>query len=236
MRFFATTHKLEMSSPDFSAPDVTVKDTRSRSRGPASHAGLAALALALCVLLSNCGSARPVKYFTIQGTPPAIQQSATTYPVTIVVGHINAPLLYRDDRMVYSNGSVELGSDGYHRWAEQPTEMIESMLVQDLRATGQFRAVQRMSSSGRGDYILRGRLSAFNEVDNPGITARFSIDLELLQNKTGNVVWTFPYTNDQPVTEKSVTAIVLALQTNVRTGLQEATASLLQYFANHPQQ
>jgi cholesterol transport system auxiliary component len=225
MRSIAITRKDEISSTD----------TRSSSRGTAAHAGLAALALALCVLLSNCGSARPVKYFTIQGTPPAIQQSTTTYPVTIVVGHINAPLLYRDDRMVYSNGSVELGSDSYNRWAEQPTEMIESMLVQNLRATGQFRAVQRMSSSGKGEYILRGRLSAFNEVDNPGITARFTIDLELLHAKSGNVVWTFPYTNDQPVPEKSVTAIVLALQTNVRTGLQQATASLVQYFATHPQ-
>ncbi len=225
MRSIAITRKDEISSTD----------TRSSSRGTAAHAGLAALALALCVLLSNCGSARPVKYFTIQGTPPAIQQSTTTYPVTIVVGHINAPLLYRDDRMVYSNGSVELGSDSYNRWAEQPTEMIESMMVQNLRATGQFRAVQRMSSSGKGEYILRGRLSAFNEVDNPGITARFTIDLELLHAKSGNVVWTFPYTNDQPVTEKSVTAIVLALQTNVRTGLQQAAASLLQYFATHPQ-
>jgi cholesterol transport system auxiliary component len=229
MRFFATTHKPEIRSSES-------RRNNARSRGSASQAALAALALALCVLLSNCGSARPVKYFTIQGTPPAAQQSTSTYPVTIVVGHISAPLLYRDDRMVYSNGSVELGSDSYNRWAEQPTEMIESMMVQNLRATGQFRAVQRMSSSGKGEYILRGRLSAFNEVDNPGITARFTIDFELLQAKTGNVVWVFPYTSDQPVTEKSVTAIVLALQTNVRTGLQQATASLLQYFATHPQQ
>ena len=232
MRFFASTHNPEISSSDLRSPDLS--SNHARSRGSASHAALAALALVLCVLLSNCGSARPVKYFTIQGTPPAIQQSTTAYPVTIVVGHINAPLLYRDDRMVYSNGSVELGSDSYNRWAEQPTEMIESMLVQNLRATGQFRAVQRMSSSGKGEYILRGRLSAFNEVDNPGVTARFTIDLELLEVKTGNVVWTFPYTNDQPVTETSVTAILLALQSNVHTGLQQATASLLQFFAAHP--
>jgi cholesterol transport system auxiliary component len=212
-----------------------LRSPESRSRGTASSAGLTALVIALCVLLTNCGSARPVKYFSIQGTPPAASQTAApTYPVTIVVGHIAAPLLFRDDRMVYSNGSVELGSDSYNRWAEQPTDMIESMLVQNLRASGQFRAVQRMSSSGKGEYLLRGHLTAFNEVDNPGITARFTIDFELLQIKTGTVVWTFPYTHDEPVTEKSVTAIVLALQANVRSGLQQATASLTQYFASNP--
>lgn len=212
-----------------------LRSTESRLRASASSAGLTALVIALCVLLTNCGSARPVKYFTIQAPPPAAAaQSPTQYPVTIVVGHINAPLLFRDDRMVYSNGSVEMGTDSYNRWAEQPTDMIENILVQDLRATGQFRAVQRMSSSGKGDYILRGRLSAFNEVDSPGITARFSIELELLQIKTGTVVWNFPYSHDEPVGEKTVTAIVLALQTNVRNAMQEATNSLTQHFATHP--
>jgi len=214
-----------------------MRSTESRLRASASSAGLTALVIALCVLLTNCGSARPVKYFSIQGTPPAASQPASpAYPVTIVVGHIAAPLLFRDDRMVYSNGAVELGSDSYNRWAEQPTDMIESMLVQNLRATGQFRAVQRMSSSGKGEYLLRGHLTAFNEVDSPGITARFTIDFELLQTKTGTVVWTFPYSHDEPVGEKTVTAIVLALQTNVRSALQQTTSSLTQYFASHPQQ
>ena len=215
-----------------------LRSTESRLRASASSAGLTALVIVLCVLLTNCGSARPVKYFTIQGTPPpAAPSKPNPYPVTIVVGHITAPMLFRDDRMVYSNGSVELGSDSYNRWAEQPTDMIESILVQDLRATGQFRAIQRMSSSGKGDYILRGRLSAFNEVDSPGITARVTLDLELLQTKTGTVVWTLPtYSHDEPVGEKTVTAIVLALQANVRSAMQEATSSLTQYFATHPQQ
>ena len=213
-----------------------LRSTESRPRGSASSAALTALAIALCVLLTNCGSPRPVKYFSIQGPPPpAAAQSPTQYPVTIIVGHITAPLLLRDDRMVYSNGAVEMGSDSYNRWAEQPTDMIENLLVQNLRATGQFRSIQRMSSSGKGDYILRGHLSAFNEVDSPGITARVTLDLELLQTKTGSVVWTLPtYSHDEPVGEKTVTAIVLALQTNVRTAIQEATSSLTQYFATHP--
>jgi cholesterol transport system auxiliary component len=215
-----------------------MSSTESLPRASTSSAALTALVIVLCVLLTNCGSARPVKYFTVQGTPPpAAAQPPNPYPVTIIVGHITAPLLLRDDRMVYSNGAVEMGSDSYNRWAEQPTDMIENLLVQNLRATGQFRAIQRMSSSGKGDYILRGHLSAFNEVDSPGITARVTLDLELLQTKTGTVVWTLPtYSHDQPVGEKTVTAVVLALQANVRNALQEATSSLTQYFATHPQQ
>ena len=55
------------------------------------------------------------------------------------------------------------------------TEMIEQLLVERLRRTGQYKSVQKISSTARGDYLLRGRLSAMNEVDDPaGIKARFS--------------------------------------------------------------
>ncbi|MGA8072269.1 MAG: hypothetical protein WB995_02265, partial [Candidatus Acidiferrales bacterium] len=52
----------------------------ARPRASTSSAGSAALALAFCVLLANCGSARPVSYYTLQATPPAAAQSATVYP------------------------------------------------------------------------------------------------------------------------------------------------------------
>jgi len=168
--------------------------------------------------------------------PVSAPQSSTVYPVTIVVGHITAPLLYRDDRIVYSNGQVELGADYFHRWAEAPTEMLESMLLQDLRASGQFRAVQRLGSNAKGDYVLRGHLSAFNEVDTGGAAAQFAIEFELFQPKTGSVVWTFPYSHDEPANGKNMSDVVLALQSNVRSGLQQATSSLTQYFASHPAQ
>lgn len=219
MRFFASSRRF-----------------RPRALARTSSLSLAALTLALCVLLANCGSARPVKYYTLAGPPSPAASAANVFPVTIVVGHISAPLLYRDDRMVFSNGDVQLGSDSYNRWAETPTEMLESMMLQDLRATGQFRTVQRLTSNSKGDYMLRGHLSAFNEVDSPGIAARFVIEFELFQQKTGTVVWTFPYSHDEPVNGKTVSAIVLALQSNVRAGLQQATGSLTQYFATHPPQ
>jgi len=58
----------------------------------------------------------------------------------------------------------------------------------------------------------------------------------LFQPKTGSVVWTFPYSHDEPASGKNMSDVVLALQSNVRTGLQLATSSLTQYFASHPAQ
>jgi ABC-type uncharacterized transport system auxiliary subunit len=207
-----------------------------RPRASAISVSLAAMALGLCVLLANCGSARPVSYYTLELMPPVAPQSSSAYPVSIVVGPISAPILYRDDRIIYSNGQVALGADYFHRWAEAPTEMLQSMLLQDLRASGQFSSVQRLGSNTKGDYVLRGHLIAFEEVDSGGVAARFSIEFELFHPKTGSVVWTFPYTHDEPASSKSMSDVVLALQSNVRTGLQQALSSLTQYFASHPAQ
>lgn len=212
------------------------RSTNFRRLSSAASAGVALATLALCVLLANCGSARPVKYYTLEGLPPAPSQSPATYPITIVVGHISAPLLYRDDRIVFSSGTVQLGSDSFNRWAEQPTEMLESMMLQDLRASGQFRTVQRLTSNSKGDYMLRGHLSSICEADTPQFSARFAIEFELFQPKTGTVVWNFSYAHDEPVSGKTTAAVVEALQTNVRTGLQQAISSLTQYFAAHPAQ
>jgi len=130
---------------------------------------------------------------------------------------------------------VELGVDEYHRWTEPPTEMIEQLLVERLRHSGQYKSVQKISSTARGDFLLRGHLNSMNELDSPnGIVARFNVQLELFDQKAGMVVWTESYSHDEPVEKKTVSAVVEALQKNVNVGLEQLATGLAQYFASHP--
>src|SRR5215470_2352666 len=196
---------------------------------------LAAWTIILACVAAGCVKARTLRYYTLSLPPAAGQPQAQPLPITMVVGRMNAPHLLRDDRVVYAMSDVELGVDEYHRWSEVPTGMIERLLVERLRASGQYKAVQHLSSTTRGDYILRGYLGALNEVDDPaGIKARFALQLELFDVKAGNVVWNERYNSDQPVPEKSVKAVVESLQKCVTTGLEQLTGSLAQYFAAHP--
>jgi cholesterol transport system auxiliary component len=194
--------------------------------------GVSIATIAACLILSTCGAITPVKYYRLDVVPTSAPAASTTFPVTLILGQITAPDLFRDNRLVYSTGSVQLGTYESQRWAEAPTEMIENMLIESLRASGQYRTVERSSSSARGDYVLRGHLSAFNEVDTPQVAARFSLELELFDRKSGSVVWSQPYSHDEPVGTKNVPSVVEALQTNVRAGLQQLTSSLSQYFAS----
>jgi len=114
--------------------------------------------------------------------------------------------------------------------------MVQESLITALRATGQYRSVSAIGSNLRGEYILRGRLDSLDEVDKPALAARFSIELELFDPRSGSTIWNGAYSHDQPVNGKTVTNVVEALDQNVRTGMQQLASSLSQFFAAHPPQ
>ncbi len=198
------------------------------------------LALAGILVIESCGAARPVSYYTLNSTPtpePSVTvKNDAPLPFTILVGRIAASHLYLNDPIVYSSGGVELGTYEYHRWVDVPTEMLETMLTQTLRKQGRFRSIGRLGSSAKGDFILRGHLYSLEEIDSPSITARFSIELELFQPKTGMVVWNQSYNQDERVSQKSVTAVVEALRREVITGFNQLTTSLDAYLSSRSTQ
>jgi len=186
-------------------------------------------------LLAGCGSARPSKYYqlTVPGDSAAVAPS-NPFPVTLLLGPLRASHLYREDHIVYSSAGENMGSYMYQRWAEPPNEMLVDVLVRDLRASGKYRAVDVLRSNSHGDYILYGRLYDFKEVSGPMLVARVTLDCELRENKTGTTVWTHYYSHDEPVSEKSVSAVVAALDRNAQRGMKEVESSLDQYFSTHP--
>ncbi len=185
--------------------------------------------------VAACGAPRPVKYYVIDVPPTPVAASATPFPVSLLVGRFTASHLYQDDRLVYGSGQVQLGTYEYDRWAENPADMVRDALITTLRNSGQYSAVSRVAASVRGNYILRGHLLQMYGVDQPALLARFSLQLELYDPATRTIVWSQLYTHDEPVADKTVPSIVLAMDKNVNAGMQQLTASLGQYFASHPQ-
>jgi ABC-type uncharacterized transport system auxiliary subunit len=184
--------------------------------------------------VAACGAPRPVKYYVIDVPPAPTPASAAPLPISLLVGRFTASHLYRDDRLVYGSGQVQLGTYEYDRWAEAPADMVQDALIRILRNSGQYAAVSRVAASVRGNYILRGHLLQMYGVDQPALVARFSLHLELYDPTTRSIPWSETYTHDEPVPDKTVPSIVLAMDKNVNAGLQQLSASLSQYFASHP--
>ena len=190
----------------------------------------------ICALLvAGCGAARPASYYqlTVPGNNAA-DPPTDAFPVTIVMGPLTSSHLYREDHIVYSSSGENMGIYEYQRWAEPPTEMIQDVIFRSLRASGRYRSVHSLRSSVRGDYLLHGHLYDFKEIAGSSMAARFSLELELRDTKTGDTVWTHVYNHDEPVAGKNVSAVVAALNRNVQRATNEFTASLIQYFSTHP--
>jgi len=188
-------------------------------------------------ITAACGASRPVKYYVLDTGPAAAPESSPArFPIKLLVGRVAASHLYRDDRMVYGSGPVQLGTYEYHRWAEPPADMMQDMLIRSLQSSGTYRSVSGLRTGSRGDYIVRGHLYALDEVESPGLSARFSFQIELLDPATNATLWTDSYTHDEPVTGKKVSDVVEALDRNVNTGLAQLTSHLSEYFAAHAQE
>ena len=185
-------------------------------------------------LLNGCGATRPSKYYqlSVPGNQ-APDVDPAPYRVTLLLGSITTSHLYRDDRIVYSGNGDAMGTYEYRRWAEPPAEMIHDVLLRELQLSGRYEHIYSLRSDVRGDYVLRGRLYEFREIEGNGLVARVAFDFELRDSKTGTIVWERSYSHDEPVDGKNVSAIVAALDRNVQSGLSEVRRGLDQYFSTH---
>jgi ABC-type uncharacterized transport system auxiliary subunit len=194
-------------------------------------------ALMLCLgILNGCGAARPSKFYQL--TPPNDKTAGADpapFPVTLLLGPITTSHLYRDDHIVYTSNGETMGTYEYQRWSEPPAEMISDVLLRELQESERYQHVYSLRSDSRGDYVLRGRLYDFQEIDGNGLAARVAFEFELRDSKTGATVWSRSYSHDEPVDGKNVPAVVAALNRNVRSGLSEVMGSLEQYFSGHTQ-
>jgi len=182
----------------------------------------------------SCGGARPTKYYVLDVPVPPAPSAPAKVPVSLLVARPVTSHLYRDDRIVYGSGGVELGIYEFHRWAQTPADMVQDLLVGYLRASGEYRSVLRPGSNAKGDYIVRSYLKSLYEVDSPDFVARFSIHVDLYDPRQGLNVWSTNYSHDEPVGNKSVASVVEALDKNVRAGMQQVATDLGQFFASNP--
>jgi ABC-type uncharacterized transport system auxiliary subunit len=184
--------------------------------------------------LSSCLGGRPIQYFTIS-FPPAPRPAAGAYPIELLVGHISAPEILQDQPIVYRSGRNEIGVYQYHLWAEPPAQMVRTVLIRRLRASGRYRSVTQLGGSTQGNFVLHGRLYDFEEVDNgAAITARVTMEFQLIDRTRHKAVWNHFYSRTEPVQGKEISSVVAAIDHNLEQGLSEVLAGLDTYFSSHP--
>ncbi len=173
-----------------------------------------------------------MQYYQLSVPTGLAQAEPNASGVALALGPLVASHLYREDRIVYGSGAEQMGTYEYQRWTEPPAEMIQEVLLRELRASGRYKEVTPQRSSGHTDYVLRGHLYDFKEVSGSPVIARVTAEWELYDVKSGATVWTHHYGHDEPVSGKDVPAMVAALNQNVQKAVGELKAGLDQYFAS----
>ena len=185
----------------------------------------------LCIMSVACVGGRPIHYYTIN-PPGAANGTSRPDGPALLIGRIAAPEALQDGRIRYRSGSNEVGAYEYHRWTERPASMVQDLLLRTLRGSGKYRQVQEASTTAAGDYLVRGKIYELEEIDNPGIRTRVSLRLELLDRKTGMVVWNHHYDRDESVEGKAIHDVVLSLERNLQQVITEAASSIEAFLSN----
>jgi ABC-type uncharacterized transport system auxiliary subunit len=184
----------------------------------------------LALSLSGCVSNKPIRYYTIK-PPAAPTLSTSAHPVSLLVAGVSGPEILRDTPIAYRVGANEIGTYQYRRWAEPPVEMLQGNLTRLLSSSGNYQSVASLGSTSEGQFVVRGKLYDFEEVDGASITGLVSMEFELYERKSGKVVWSHFYSQSEPVQSKEISAVVTALDVNLDRGLNEVAAGLNQYFS-----
>jgi cholesterol transport system auxiliary component len=185
----------------------------------------------LASILGGCGAPRPIRYYSVQ-IPTAPDGSASTYPIDILVGNISGPSLLRASQIVYRTGTNQIGTYQYHRWQDPPVEIVQAKLIRMLQSSGDYQSVSELGNTTIGEYVIRGRLEEFAEVDGTSINGLVTMRFELMNRGTGKILWSHFYSQVEPVQGKEVPDVVSALDRNLDRGLKEVVAGLKQYFAS----
>jgi cholesterol transport system auxiliary component len=186
--------------------------------------------IAATLFLASCATTRPVHYYTLAEPVSQASQSKPDGPV-ILVGAIDTPEYLQDERIRYRAGAHESGTYEYHRWRQRPGMIVRDALVGALRASGKYRRVSESSSIATGDYLVRGRLREFGEVDDTTVQTRVSLDLELIDKQTNRVVWDHFYDHHQPAGGKSMTDVVGCMDQNLSYTVRQAAADIGAFLA-----
>jgi ABC-type uncharacterized transport system auxiliary subunit len=187
----------------------------------------------LALGVSGCVSSKPIRYYTIE-FPAAPTITSGAHTESLLVAPVTGAEIFRDTPIAYRIGSNEIGTYQFSQWAQPPVEILQGNLIRLLRASGNYQSVASLGSTSNGQYVVRGRLYDFEEVDGASISGLVSMEFELYERKSGKVVWSHYYSQSEPAQGKEMSAIVSALDTNLDRGLKEVAAGLNQYFLSNP--
>ncbi len=166
------------------------------------------LAIGVCL---SCGKVPLTNYYTLRVPPPPQAHDPRT-SAALGIERLSAPDALRDDRIVYYESPTQLNFYNYHRWSSEPATMMRDSIARRLRQEGVFSEIRMVPAREPVDYVLRGRLLNFEEVDFEGaVKGRVALELTLSRARDRRLIWSGTRQGESAAQGKGVSAVVEAL-------------------------
>ncbi|NIR52506.1 hypothetical protein GWO43_28330 [candidate division KSB1 bacterium] len=168
--------------------------------------------ITLCVL--GCGGVPPTYYYRIGLDDHRVeeQNNSTFIPVTLGIAQCTTDILYESDKIVYRDSPYEVQFYHYRRWIAPPKKLVTEKIFEQFRSSGYFRKVVSLPAKVELDYILKGRIEAFEEWDERNSWyGLVSVDFKLQNPKTREIVWEKTFSERTPAQKKEPVEVVKAI-------------------------
>ena len=197
-----------------------------------------AVTVLLTVVLTGCGSVRyPTSYLLSLPVPaprPARQQAALG---SVAIRDFRCPEYVCEGRIVYRPTAEEVAFYDHHRWATSPRQAITEFVADALRAQSLFKSVGIHERGMEAAYVLTGNIERLEEEDQGrDVRAVCTISAQLMDARTGSVVWSHTASETIPVTTRNVAGVVTSLSAAARTAVDRLVASAAGELAPGPAQ
>jgi len=189
-----------------------VKNAESRCFVPRNKIAVAAaLALGLSFLSACGGKIPPTRYYTLNYPALAPAADAKTNFV-LEIEPFNASENLRDDRILYYESPTQFSYYEYHHWSPDPGTLVTEMTKRRLHEMAIFAHVRSAPTHEPADFVLRGRLLNFEELDyEPGGKVRVALEMHLLRASNHKTMWAERREVQIPITKSGVDGVVNAL-------------------------
>ena len=185
--------------------------------------------LLLMVLLAGCGGVPQTYYYRVDYDLPTDPASNSQIPITLGVEKFSADILYEGDRIVYRNSPYEVQYYHYRRWIAPPRKIVDERVLAQLQSSSAFQSVVKYPCQCQPDFLLSGKIKAFEEWDEE--TAWYGIvtlAFELKNAKTQAVVWKKEISEKTQAGEKSPVEVVEAISKSLQKVVDQAITDMEQ--------
>ena len=181
------------------------------------------------LILSGCaGKIRYPNYYVLD-VPSPVLPAADARPVLgpLAVRQFDAPAFLRAGPIAYRESTAQLGFYDYHRWATDPRRAVSMAVIHELQARGAFRSVALFDGHGSPDWVVTGAIDHMEEVDDgSNVSVEIALSAQLIDQKTGEVVWQGNSSKNMKLDRRSVAGVVATMSEGMGVAVKELVSSL----------